>query len=180
MRDSNKKRSSNGVKRIMSFVITLAILPIFLVACNSRASESGETGVFKGDKAADFTLNDLKGNEVSLSDFLGKKAIFVDFSATWCPHCVTAIPLLKDINNKYTDDSLVILGVFINESKKTIEKFAAKHDIPYPVLIDTGGKVATEYSVSGVPMFLVIDKSGLISYRGHSIPEDIIDKVVKE
>jgi peroxiredoxin len=133
----------------------------------------------EGKKAVDFTLADLSGNNLSLSSFFSKKAILLDFSTTWCPHCVNAIPMLKDIYARYKDKGLEVLGVYVNEPKQTVELFVKDKGITYPILLDENSSAANLYGVTGVPTFIMIDKDGIVRYKGHSLSEDMVKKVIR-
>ena len=155
-------------------------LSLFLLSCTNQMAESAKTGVSVGDKALDFKLNDLKGNAVSLSDFLGQKPVFLICTTTWCPHCVTIIPDLKKLYAKYKSKPLEMIAVYINEPEDRVKSFAEKHELPYKVLLDIEGAVANSYQIRGVPTLMVIDKKGTIRYVGHGIPLDVIEKVISE
>ena len=71
--------------RLFALLLALLLLP---------ASASA------GGKASDFTLKDLNGANVSLSDFLGKKVILVSFWATWCAPCLKEMPHLDQLQNE--------------------------------------------------------------------------------
>src|SRR5210317_1251058 len=81
----------------------------------------------------DFTLKDLYGKSVSLSDFRGKWVI-VNYWATWCPPCLDEIP---DLVSLYEDnlDSVVVLGVNYEEVNQAyLKEFVDSHLISYPVV----------------------------------------------
>lgn len=118
------------------------------------------------EKAIDFTLKDIKGKEVSLSDFTGEKVVLLVFSATWCPACNREIPALKKLHSEYDKRGLKIIDVYIQESQEKIAKFIENNSIPYTILLDLDGKVARQYEVRGIPTFMVIDKKGIIKERG--------------
>jgi peroxiredoxin len=113
------------------------------------------------EKAPDFTLKDLDGKEVKLSDYKGKTVMLV-FSATWCPHCREEIPHLKEVYSRYQGQDFILLNIDIQESREKVSSFAAKNELPYRVLLDENGGVAMSYEVGGVPNIVVINKDGLI------------------
>jgi len=139
---------------ILGLILSLAITSI---AC---AKSPGEI-------APDFTLNDLKGNKVTLSNILSEKPVLLDFWATWCPACREEAPHVQAFYQKYADKAAVI-GVDINESKKAVASFAEANGLTYPMVIDTG-KVANQYGVVGIPTIVLIDTQGKILYFGHSV-----------
>lgn len=119
--------------------------------------------------APDFTLQDLDGQQVSLSDYKGK-VIFIDFWATWCPPCRQSIPSVEKLYDEYKDNgSFVILGINLNEDKSTILKFMEKQKVNYKVLM-SDKKVVSDYKISGIPAFFLIDQNGDIvnKYVGYS------------
>lgn len=123
-------------------------------------------GVFPGDKAYDFTLEDMNGTEVSLSDYEGK-VVFLNFWASWCPPCQAEMPYIQGIYNKYKDsEEVAILTVNITKSEKngvsdTIEYMEEK-EYNFPVLLDKDGEVSIKYRVANIPTTYIIDKDGII------------------
>jgi len=116
------------------------------------------------EPAPNFTLKDLNGEEVKLSNHKGKVVLLI-FSTTWCPHCRTSIPYLKKIYQNYKDRGFVIFNINIMESQKTVSSFATKYDLPYRVLLDESGEVAKSYGIRGVPSLLLVNKEGTIVCR---------------
>ncbi len=84
------------------------------------------------------------------------------FSTTWCPYCRTEIPQLKELYAKYKEKGLEILNIDIQESKERVSAYANKHKLPYKILLDTDGMVATMYGVRGVPTKVLINKDGTV------------------
>ena len=120
------------------------------------------TPVVAGHAAPDFELKDINGKMVKLSDFRGK-AVVLNFWATWCPPCKTEIPWFEDLQDKYGNQGLAIVGVALDDaSDKEIAEFAKDMKMNYPVLI---GKEETSDLYGGVealPTTFYIDRSGKI------------------
>ena len=168
------------MKKVLFLGIFLVLFSFSLTACNSQDIESSSTdGTSVGDSLLDFTLNDLNGESVSVSTLSKGKPLLLTFTTTWCPHCITVIPALKEIYSKNRDRGLELLAVYVNEKPENVENFQKKHNIPYKILIDPNGKIANSYKIRGVPTLMIIDKTGTIKYRGHGLPEDIIESVIK-
>lgn len=167
----------NRCRFTLPLLLSAAFL-ILLPACQAAKTESAREGTAEGEKILDFTLKDLKDNSFTLSSFFGEKILLLDFSTTWCPHCVTIIPALRNIHTNYED--VKVLAVYIRESKTTLEEFAKKHEIPYTILLDADGSVASKYGIRGVPTVILVDRAGIIRFRGHHVPEDLIKDIVKE
>ena len=107
---------------------------------------------------ANFTLADLTGHEWTLKSLRGK-VVLVNFWATWCPPCRKEIPDLEALYRRFKGRGLVILGVS-DETAAKVQPFVHKEKITYPVLLDPGRKVNNLYSVEGIPMSFVYNRSG--------------------
>jgi peroxiredoxin len=121
------------------------------------------------NQAPEFSLATLDGGRtVSLGDFRGQKKVVVTFWASWCGPCRMEMPALVDFYKRNHNESsdFEILAVSIDESAKEATAFAKAQQLNFPVLLDSGQKMAQAYQVEGIPTMFVIDKDGKITY-GH-------------
>ena len=115
-----------------------------------------------GNLAPSFTLQDLNGQQVSLSDFKGK-VVLLDFWATWCGPCVRAMPHLEALHKSYKDEGLVVIGINCETDHSDVKAFA-KDRISYTTLLDAD-KQFNEYAIEGIPTLFYVDREGKIRYR---------------
>jgi peroxiredoxin len=120
-------------------------------------------GVSVGQYAPDFTLKNPESNSVSLSDYTGKPIVMI-FWATWCPYCEQEIPALKTVYQNYHQQGLVVLAINTGDSASQVKKYQSEHNITYPILLDSNKKISTQYRVSGVPFYYLINANGKIIY----------------
>lgn len=114
----------------------------------------------EGFSAPDFTLTNLKGETIKLSELRGKP-VFLNFWATWCPPCRAEMPLIQNLYQE-KGSQLQILTINIQEDPQTIEKFLRKNHYNFPVLLDKQGQVANQYWIKGIPTTFIIDQQGII------------------
>ena len=133
-----------------------------------------------GNRAPDFTLQDIYGKEVSLSSFKGKTVI-INLWATWCGPCVAELPHFQEIYNTWPRDQLVVLAIDIREETGPVRSFVESQKFTFPVLLDNFGKTASEYGTSNsIPRTFFIDKNGIIkksqvgSFRNKAEIEEIL------
>jgi cytochrome c biogenesis protein CcmG/thiol:disulfide interchange protein DsbE len=140
---------------------------------------SGESGnplqflpALLGKPAPAFTLEDLSGKKVSLSDYQGK-AVLLNFWATWCAPCKIETPWLIDLRNRYAAQGFEVLGISaddidrdnprkLNDEKQEIAHFVQQMHMPYPVLID-GDSISHSYGgLDALPATFFINRKGTI------------------
>ncbi len=107
---------------------------------------------------ADFTLKDLHGKKVTLSELRGK-IVLVNFWATWCPPCRAEMPDLDAIYTHFQSQGLVILSLS-DEDPFKVASYISPTGYHPPVLLDTGGKVAKQFHIDGIPKTFVFDRDG--------------------
>ncbi|MFC2035517.1 redoxin domain-containing protein [Chloroflexota bacterium] len=114
-----------------------------------------------GYLAPDFTLVDLKGNQVTLSDLRGE-AVFLNFWATWCPPCRAEMPEMEAVYQKYKDKGVVVIGVDILEPEDVVRQYVGQGGYSWIFLIDTLGAVSANYKILTIPTSFFIDREGVI------------------
>jgi len=120
--------------------------------------------IFTGCKSTsgDFTLMDLDGNEIPLSDF-NRKVLILNFWTTWCPPCREEIPDFVEVYNEYESKDVQFIGVS-NEDISTLKSFVEDYDINYPILIDDAN-IMGKWGISAIPTTFVFDKNGQIIFK---------------
>jgi peroxiredoxin len=147
-------------------------------AAGGGATNAGEVqgGLATGTTASDFTARDIEGKTVRLSDYLGKKAVVLNFWATWCEPCVAEFPHLRRMYEKNKDKGFVILGIAMDgpDSVASVAPFARRQQLNFPVLLDEDSHVAAIYNPKkDAPLSVLIDRQGRIfKYRSGYNPGD--------
>ncbi|MCY3664246.1 MAG: TlpA disulfide reductase family protein [Gemmatimonadetes bacterium] len=119
-----------------------------------------------GQPAPEFSLDDLDGQPVSLSQFKGQ-VVLIDFWASWCGPCISDLPYLRKIKEETADWPVVFLNVSIDEDEAAWRESIDKHEIEgVHVRADGfGSEVAKSYQVRGIPSYYLVDSQGLIVER---------------
>ena len=137
-----------------------------------------------GDAAAPLEIAEwVKGDAVDLAAVKGKKVVVVEFWATWCGPCRVSIPHLTELQKKYGDRGVVVVGVSDEVSAKVkpfVDEQGAKMN--YTVAIDrnnaTSDGYMKRYAQNGIPHAFVVDKDGRIAWHGH--PMSGLDRVLDQ
>ena len=97
-------------------------------------------------QAPNFTLENEKGQQVSLSDFKGKNVVLYFYPKDMTPGCTTEACDFRDAYEDFSSLNAVILGVSMDEANKH-SKFIEKHGLPFSLLVDAEHEVAEKYGV---------------------------------
>ncbi|HRY30748.1 MAG TPA: TlpA disulfide reductase family protein [Elusimicrobiota bacterium] len=142
----------------------LAVTLAALGGCGAGPKSASPSADPSATGAPAFTLKDIHGKKVSLSDFRGK-AVFLDFWATWCPPCRFSIPAIEDLHREFAPRGLNIVGISLDEDPSVVPEFVKENGMNYTVLLGAGSDVADRYQVRGIPAMYLIDKKGNIVRR---------------
>lgn len=141
---SEKGKSTFYAKRIKQFIDTAV-------------------AISKGNEAPAFTLADLTGKAVKLSDYRGKY-VLLDFWASWCPPCRAEHPLLKQLEQRYGKE-IVFLSISMDAVSKSWKQAVQADQLTWTQLNDpqsTNGEVADSYGIKSLPFNCIIDPDGKI------------------
>jgi peroxiredoxin len=129
--------------------------------------------------APSFTLTDIDGKSVSLSDFR-EKIVVLDFWATWCPPCKREIPDFIDLQKEYGQRGVQFVGIALDEPGR-VQAFARQNGMNYPVLLGTNSIVSEYGGIEGIPTTFVIDKKGNVvtKFEGDR-PRQVFEAEIKK
>ncbi len=168
-----------------------------LVAAGSSSAGAPDDGMppspLVGKPAPAFTLEDLKGNKVSLADYKGK-AVLVNFWATWCGPCKLETPWIVQLREQYAGQGFEVLGIDsegddlpasdkagLAKQKTAVADFVQQEHMPYPVLLD-GDSLEKPYGgLDAMPTSFYVDRSGTVvaAQMGISSKADMEAKILK-
>ncbi len=132
--------------------------------------------------APDFVLVSLAGDSVQLSRLKGK-VVILDFWATWCGPCVSELPNLVKLYERYTGNpNVLFFSIDVNEPAATILPFMKKNGYSFNVLLGNETSVSKAYDVGGIPTKFLIDRNGKIQFKhiGGGPEPKVIDELSRE
>ena len=137
--------------------------------------------------APDFQVTDFEGNEVRLSDVVGRPVI-VNFWASWCGPCRSELPEFDAAYESYGEDvafMMVDLTVGYSETVESATDFVQQEGYSFPVYYDTDGNAVTAYGINSIPVTVAVDAdgnivSGYIGAIDGTAIEGLLEKIKKE
>jgi peroxiredoxin len=107
-------------------------------------------------------LTDLKGDPVRLDELRGK-LVWLNFWASWCPPCQSETPVLREMDERYREQGLAIVGIAVQETTpQDIAAYAERYDLQYPIAFDASADIFHAYRVWGLPTQFFIDPQGRV------------------
>jgi thiol-disulfide isomerase/thioredoxin len=146
-------------KRILIAFAVLALGVLFYFRSHPAAPP-----VTANAMAPEFSLPDLSGKPLSLSSYRGK-VVLLDFWATWCEPCKDEIPRLIELQNKYGNQGLQIIGISMDDGPEPVRDFYQRYRMNYPVVMGTAKTGELYGGILGLPIAFVIARDGRISSK---------------
>jgi peroxiredoxin len=116
-----------------------------------------------GSQPPDFTLSDLNGRNVTLSNYLGSNVVVLSFFASWSKSCQQEIELLQELAKKYNYRDLKIIGISYDRNRVELKSFVETNKLSFTVLHDRKLMTLRDYRILIIPTLVTIDQSGNIS-----------------
>ena len=163
--------NSNGAGRRVTARQALLLLALFLPGV-ARGQEV--IGIPVGETPPAVTLENLNGDSVSLSQWIGKKPVIVEFWATWCPICAELLPRMEAAQKKFGDRAeFLVVAVAVNQSKNSVRRHLDKHPMPFTFLWDGNGAAVRAFQAPSTSYIAVLDATGKVVYTGVGEDQDI-------
>ncbi len=113
------------------------------------------------NKAPEFMLKDLNGRYVTLYSLKGK-VVLLNFWATWCPPCISEMPVFNRLYKEMRVRGLEVVAISTDRSEGYLRDYVSKHSLDFKVLYDEDRTVTKQYKVFSMPTTFLIDKNGVI------------------
>ena len=156
---------------IVGIAAVAVVVGLYLLNRHHGVSPSLRVTSAEHPFAPDFSLPDMTGQQLKLSDYRGK-VVLLDFWATWCEPCREEIPHFVELQNKLGDRGLQIIGVSMDDGPEPVRDFYRQFKMNYPVVMGNA-KIGELYGgVLGLPIAFVIGRDGRI-YSKHIGATDI-------
>ena len=147
------------------FTLALLLGLVAPAAAEPPTPQSERRGVVN-EPAPDLELPDLEGNMVSLRSFPGKIVVY-DFWAVWCGPCVDSLPFLQDLEERYRDDGLVVVGLHVDDNVPSVEEvqaFLEEYGAKYVNLLSTV-EADEAFRIFAMPTTYITDRDGVVRVR---------------
>lgn len=150
--------SGAGPMRCLRAALTagLLVLPVQAIGADDALDELRPAA--QTDAAPPFSLTDLSGNAVDLSEHRGRPVI-VHFFATWCEPCREELPALQRLEERSQAQPLAVLAISVGEVELRVRRFFEDSPVAYPVLLDMDMSVAKGWGVRSLPTSYVLDET---------------------
>lgn len=149
-------------------------------AAAGATADLGDAAWGIGLPALELRLRTLAGTTIDLADLRGR-AVWVVFTATWCPSCRDDASTMNRLLAEYRDRGLAVLAVDVREDPATVQAFASSTDPTYELVLDTDGSTARRWGAVVLPTHLFVDPDGIV--RGGAVgtlPDDLVATRIEE
>jgi peroxiredoxin len=143
-------------------VLLIGLVAVYSFGIGERPQQSPAARTKIGMEAPDFTLKDMQGNSVTLSQFRGK-VVFLNFWASWCPPCREEMPSMERLHEVYAGRDFVMLAINVEQNINDVRAFLQKSPHTFPILLDADTRAQGLYGVYRFPETFLIDKNGRIA-----------------
>ncbi|ARV10371.1 thioredoxin family protein [Winogradskyella sp. PC-19] len=167
-----KKANKNSVSNTLRI---LAVLVCF-VSLTAFTIKTDDGGYKVGDIATDFSLKNIDGNMVSLSDYNNAKGFVVIFTCNTCPYAVAYEDRIVDLDKKYASKGYPVIAIMPNDTDvkpgdnmQAMKARAKAKDFTFPYLMDEGQKIYPQYGATKTPHVYILEKTtdgNIVKYIG--------------
>ncbi|WP_339756238.1 thioredoxin family protein [uncultured Winogradskyella sp.] len=147
---------------------TLKLLTVMalVLTLSSFTTNTGDKGYDVGDLATDFSLENIDGNMVSLSDYKDAKGFIVVFTCNTCPYAVAYEDRIEALNKKYADRGYPVIAIMPNntdvkpgDNMEAMKARSKAKGFTFPYLMDKGQQIYPKYGATKTPHVYILEKT---------------------
>jgi len=133
-----------------------------------------------GDAAPVVSVANLEGTPVKIALTPGKRAMVVEFWATWCEVCRALMPSMRAAQKTYGDRvDFYGVNVTVNERKERVKQYVTDNKPPFLTLFDDKGVATRAFAAMATSTVVIIDRNGKIAYMGEGSDQNISALIAK-
>ena len=139
--------------------VVRAAVALLVLAAPAHAQIPGNRTI-----APRFVAESLTRDPLDLDVLRRRGPVLLDFWATWCKPCVTAIPEIERLHQTYAGRGLTVVGISVDGPRNfaKVRPFVTRLGITYPVALDEDGSLQQKFQVRAMPTSVLIDTAGTI------------------
>jgi thiol-disulfide isomerase/thioredoxin len=165
------EEGSGGRRERRGAAAWVAVLT-WLLAAGVAAGQ--DVGLELGSRPDPVSVEDLDGNAVALSQFIGRKPVLVQFWATWCPVCSELDPKFAAVRRQHGDAlEIVVVAVGVNQRPAAIRRHIERHPLPGRLVYDRRGAATRAFRAPTTGYVVALDAAGRVVYTGVGADQDI-------
>lgn len=144
-----------------TLLVTMLLMQSGCIADGDSTSDLG-TLVEVGELAPDFTVDQIDGSPVRLSDLRGR-VVLLTFFSSWCPECRDELSTVQEsVVNRFSGERFTFLCISRGETRETLEAFRATWGYTFPMGLDPSSSIFGLYASRNVPRNFLLDREGRV------------------
>ncbi|MBN2147808.1 MAG: TlpA family protein disulfide reductase [Anaerolineales bacterium] len=173
-----RRRQQQKINRILLIFGGLLIITAAAILLTDKPSSQASGPAQIGKPLPDFSLTDINGKTVSLSDYAGQ-VVLINAWATWCPPCKAEMPDLNAYYQAHQDDGFVILAINAGDPAEEAAAFAKEKGLAFPVLLDPSSRLLGALGINSFPTSILVGVDGIVKsihvgmYSPQALEEEI-------
>ncbi|MFQ5942598.1 MAG: peroxiredoxin family protein [Anaerolineales bacterium] len=148
----------------LAYVATLPAAPSVSAVADPADLAALKVAPTQGALAPDFSLLNLEGEPVTLSELRGHP-LMINLWATWCAPCRIEMPHIQDRFERYAGEGFLVLAVDFDEPAGLVEEFRDEFGLTFDILLDPGAEVQELYRNRSYPSTFFVDENGVIQVQ---------------
>ena len=147
-----------------AYIATLSAAPSVSTSASPADLAALEIAPSQGALAPDFSLFNLEGEQIALSELRGHP-VMINLWATWCAPCRIEMPHIQDRFERYADEGFLVLAVDFDEPADIVADFRDELGLTFDILLDPGAEVQELYRNRNYPSTFFVDADGVIQVQ---------------